>query len=133
MNRVFSQRNSCCMAGSPRSARCRNSANRPVSAILTKDSKCHLTEAELALFALFRMEAFILIGGGSLTGITVKMVVEVLLNGLVSSPALEQVCDSPVRGELVADAVGVDLLNLCRALGGQHHVAGVNGLPDTRS
>src|SRR5260221_6495908 len=81
MNRVFRQRNSCCMAGSPRSARCRNSANRPVSAILTKDSKCHITEAELVLFALFRMEAFILIGGAVPPRVAVNGLWEVALSG----------------------------------------------------
>jgi hypothetical protein len=47
------------------------------------------------------------------------------------SPALEQVRDSPVRGEFVADTVGVDLLDLRRELGGKHHIAWVYGLPDT--
>src|SRR3989442_8350783 len=52
------------------------------------------------------------------------------LNEAVISPALEQMRDFPTRGELVADTVGVDLLELCCVLGGEYHIAGVNDSPD---
>ncbi|TMD60957.1 MAG: hypothetical protein E6I97_27650, partial [Chloroflexi bacterium] len=44
-------------------------------------------------------------------------------------PALKQVRDFPARRELVADTVGVDLLELRRVLCGEHNIAGVNDLP----
>ncbi len=52
------------------------------------------------------------------------------LSEAVVSPSLEQVRDFPMWGELVADAVGVDLLDLRHMLGSKHHIARVNDLPD---
>ena len=49
-----------------------------------------------------------------------------------NSPAFEQVRDFPARGELVADAVGVDLLELRCVLCGKHYIAWVNDSPDAR-
>src|SRR6266480_907972 len=71
------------------------------------------------------------IQGGSLVGSTGEKVAVYLLNGLGSLPMLQQVSDFPARGELVADAVRVDLLELRRVLCGEHHISWVNDLPDT--
>ncbi len=49
-----------------------------------------------------------------------------------TSPAFEQVRDFPAWGELVPDAVRVDLHELRGMLGGEHYITGMNGLPDVR-
>ena len=54
------------------------------------------------------------------------------LNEAVVSPALEQMRDFPAWGELVADAVGVDLLKLLCVLCCKHHITWVNDAPDAR-
>ena len=46
-----------------------------------------------------------------------------LLNVPFVLPALKQVRDFPARRELVADTVGVDLLELRRVLCGEHNIA----------
>src|SRR5260221_5687837 len=49
-----------------------------------------------------------------------------------TSPAFEQVRDFPTWGELVPDAVRVDLLELRGMLGGEHHITRMNDLPNVR-
>jgi len=68
--------------------------------------------------------------GGSLVGSIGEKVEVVLPDEPGISPVLEQMRDFPAWGELVPDAVRVDLLELRHVLCGEHHIAWVNDLPD---
>ena len=46
------------------------------------------------------------------------------------SPLLEQVGDFPGGSKFVADAVGIDFLELCGVLRSEYYIVWMNNLPD---